>query len=895
VRNTPRFRLAIGVLSAVAVVLLSAAESRADWNSQSIAVPALGNQGVASAYPSSITVAPPGGPGQRGEVRIMLHNVTHPCPRDLAVLLVKDDALGYLLMSNAASCAPLKGTTLLFVAGGAALAGTPASGDWGASGTFGPSIVGGDPVFPAPAPAGPYVHALPPAYTLLQGVWKLYVVDTADSGARGVIAGGWSVNSPASASYSSIIDPIPARGTAVVYPLPIDCSAAQANLVVSSLQLTLRINHTYPADLRILLQSPSGNSAIVMGNAGGSYDITASTPITFSDSAASPPPQYTALVPPPATSMTYTPGHWYGTLTGPPSPGPGSNAFLFQTFAGEPVAGVWKLWVWDVSDGDFGDISATLTIAYYSKPSIYTKRPAPGPFTSPYTTITLQPTPLPPGVDEVMLRSTPATWRSTVDGVYYSSGAASIGPQGDIDPTVPLKKGVNQITVESGDGYNSFVNSSTVSVTDFKYYLSEGATGFFHTDITLQNMGAADGRVSLVSYPETGAIATLPVTAATAGPTQVSPNDYLPSSTAFSTLVWSQDGAPLAVERGMFWDARYYGGHAGEAVDGAGLDWYFAEGAQGFFGTYLLLEKDTEGPATVQVTFLRDTGGPFTVTRTIAAHRRDTVDTSRFSELRAATFGIHVHADVPITAERSMYFSSASRLWVGGHESPGVKRLARKWFLAEGATGSFFQCYVLVGNPNAAAANLTFEYLLPDGSVITQTRVLGGNARYTEDVKGVDPRLRAAAFSTIVTADQDIVVERAMYWPGSGWQEAHNAFGVAEPALRWGLADVRVGGEHGFETFILLANPNATPAEVRVTFRKVGQASIAATYQVAPRSRFTVTPSDTAHAFGQGVMSAEVEVLNYQPIAVEKAMYWNADGVTWAGGSDVTASRLPPR
>jgi hypothetical protein len=663
---------------------------------------------------------------------------------------------------------------------------------------------------------------------------------------------------------------------------------------VSSLQLTLRINHTYPADLRILLQSPSGNSAIVMGNAGGSYDITASTPITFSDSAASPPPQSTALVPPPATSMAYTPGHWFGALTGPPSPGPGSNAFLFQTFSGEPVAGVWKLWVWDVSDGDFGDISATLTIAYYSKPSIYTKRPAPGPFTSPYTTITLQPTPLPPGVDEVMLRSTPATWRSTVDGVYYSSGAASIGPQGDIDATVPLKKGANRITVESSDGYNSFASFSTVTVTDFKYYLSEGATGFFHTDITLQNMGAADGRVSLVSYPEAGAIATLPVTAATAGPTQVSPNDYLPSSTAFSTLVWSQDGAPLAVERGMFWDARYYGGHAGEAVDGAGLDWYFAEGAQGFFGTYLLLENDTEGPATVQVTFLRETGGPFTVTRTIDAHRRDTVDTSRFSELRAATFGIHVHADVPITAERSKYFSSASRLWVGGHESPGVKRLARKWFLAEGATGSFFQCYVLVGNPNAAAANLTFAYLLPDGSVITQTRPRRERAVH----RGRQRRRPAAARRGVLDHRHRRSGHRRRtrdVLAGLRLVGAHNAFGVAEPALRWGLADVRVGGEHGFETFILLANPNATPAEVRVTFRKVGQASIAATYQVAPRSRFTVTPSDTAHAFGQGVMSAEVEVLNYQPIAVEKAMYWNADGLTWAGGSDVTASRLPPR
>jgi hypothetical protein len=37
-------------------------------------------------------------------------------------------------------------------------------------------------------------------------------------------------------------------------------------------------------------------------------------------------------------------------------------------------------------------------------------------------------------------------------------------------------------------------------------------------------------------------------------------------------------------------------------------------------------------------------------------------------------------------------------------------------------------------------------------------------------------------------------------------------------------------------------------------------------------------------------------VLNHQPIAVEKAMYWNdTGGAIWAGGTGVTATLLPPR
>jgi hypothetical protein len=46
---------------------------------------------------------------------------------------------------------------------------------------------------------------------------------------------------------------------------------------------------------------------------------------------------------------------------------------------------------------------------------------------------------------------------------------------------------------------------------------------------------------------------------------------------------------------------------------------------------------------------------------------------------------------------------------------------------------------------------------------------------------------------------------------------------------------------------------------------------------------------------GEGAFSADIQVLNFQPIAVEKAMYWNADGVVWAAGTNVTATRMPPQ
>jgi hypothetical protein len=162
-------------------------------------------------------------------------------------------------------------------------------------------------------------------------------------------------------------------------------------------------------------------------------------------------------------------------------------------------------------------------------------------------------------------------------------------------------------------------------------------------------------------------------------------------------------------------------------------------------------------------------------------------------------------------------------------------------------------------------------------------------------VETVDPKLINTPVSTRVTSNVGIVVERAMYWPDAsqGWQEAHNSFGVTQLGLRWGLADGRLGGELGYETYVLLANPNTLPVEVRVRFMKPG-AVVTRHYTLPPTSRLNVQASVDAPEIGQGLFTVDVEVLNFVPIAVEKAMYWNSEGAVWAAGTNVTATRLPP-
>ena len=308
-------------------------------------------------------------------------------------------------------------------------------------------------------------------------------------------------------------------------------------------------------------------------------------------------------------------------------------------------------------------------------------------------------------------------------------------------------------------------------------------------------------------------------------PLQMDVEQYVPGA-AVSTVVRSRH-APLAVERTMIWNESGYGGHGGTSAAPA-KRWLFAEGSQGFFSTYVLLANDNDTAIDVHITFLVEGGAPVVyptnVPREIARHDRR----RHHPGARNRSFGIDVDSAEPIIAERAMYLPGP-HLFEGGHESAGVNSASRSWFLAEGATGPFFDCFVLMSNPNNVAANVSLLYLLADGTTIPQQVVVPANSRTTINVETVAPQLLNAAVSTTITSDVEIVVERAMYWPdiSLGWQEAHNSFGVTDAGLRWGVADGRIGGPRAYQTYVLLANPNPTPAEVLVRFLKNGVAHVA--------------------------------------------------------------------
>ena len=477
------------------------------------------------------------------------------------------------------------------------------------------------------------------------------------------------------------------------------------------------------------------------------------------------------------------------------------------------------------------------------------------------------------------------------------SGAA-IGTTAWTAEGIPLKAGANVLTVTATDTTgNQATDVLTVTVTVFAYYLSEGATGaFFDLDICLSNPNAVAAPVSVTFLREDGTTVVQNLTLLATSRQTIRVDDVAGlSNTAVSTVVTSTSALPIVVERTMSWDANGYGAHGGNAVDGPRTRWYFAEGSQGFFDTYVLLANAGATSATVTVTFLTEAGVTVVKTYTVNPTSRLNVFTGAIPELVNTSFSIVIDSDAPIIAERAMYFGTA-RFWDGGHESAGVPAPATTWFHAEGATGAFFDTYILIGNPNAAPTTVTLTFLLDTGQTVTRIKTIPANSRLTVNVEAEDPLLADTAVSTTVSASLPVISERAMYWPGGvmTWLEAHDSFGTTETAVKWGLAEGRVGMAPSYETYILLANANPTQsAAVRLTFLRADGSTVVKDYTVPPTTRFNVHVNSMVPELANEPFGTVIDVTNGVALSVERAMYSNAFGVVWAAGTNALATRLP--
>jgi hypothetical protein len=455
---------------------------------------------------------------------------------------------------------------------------------------------------------------------------------------------------------------------------------------------------------------------------------------------------------------------------------------------------------------------------------------------------------------------------------------------------------------DDGDGVTNLVEYQTGTHPRLSntWTLPEGATGFFAERIALANPDSTPAEVDVTflrtapNPPIHRQYSLLPY-----GRTTIDVNSVAGLSGGDVSAVITTTTGGVVAERTMFWGDQWFGGHTGKALERTGTQWYLAEGAaNNFFATFVLLANPGSTPATATVTFLLEPSGTFTRAYSVPANSRVTIYTNEVTDanggrpLNGRSFSTRVTSTAPIAVERSMYFSN-SRVWNGGHEAAAVSAPRTSWYVAEGATGSFFTTFLLLANPNAAATTATIRYLLPGGRVETRTHSLPAESRTTIGVNGVVPNTEV---SMEVTAGLPIIVERAMYWPGAAWAEAHASAGIAATGTQWALAEGEVGGSRGFQTFVLIANPTGAAASVRLRFLgQNGATFVTPTFTVPANSRVTRSAGEFV---GAGMLASGdrfgilVESLNNVQIAVEHAIYWNGGGEFWGGGSNETGVRI---
>lgn len=396
------------------------------------------------------------------------------------------------------------------------------------------------------------------------------------------------------------------------------------------------------------------------------------------------------------------------------------------------------------------------------------------------------------------------------------------------------------------------------------WYLSEGDTGSgLETFILIQNLGSTTASVDVDYLLDTGSIVSKSHSVSANSRYTIAVDDpgELGADKTFSTSLSSD--VPVFVERAMYYSG---GGHGTIGLTTPSAVWNFAEGYSGAgFTTFIAIQNPNHSAATVDVTYLVQGGSqinkrhvvPATSRYTIAAHDPAEVGIDR-------AFSITLSSDLPIVAERTMYFGN------GGHSTIGETAASTEWYLAEGFTGNGTETFILIQNPNGSVATMDVTYQIQGGGPINKQHVVPANSRYTIVTQdpgevGVDK-----AFSTAVSSDVPVIVERTMYF-GNG---AHNTIGLTGSATDWYLAEGFTGS--GFSTYILIQNPNGSAATVDVTYQVQGGSPITKQHVVLANSRYTIVTQDPAEV---GVDKAFSTALNSDlPIIVERAMYFPQGG-----------------
>lgn len=218
------------------------------------------------------------------------------------------------------------------------------------------------------------------------------------------------------------------------------------------------------------------------------------------------------------------------------------------------------------------------------------------------------------------------------------------------------------------------------------------------------------------------------------------------------------------------------------------------------------------------------------------------------------------------------------RLRGGFHVASG-----KTWYLAEGSTGmnnsGEFKTWILIQNPGKEKAEADITYLTAGGEVAGPKVTLEPESRLTVDVSETLPDTWDV--STRITADREIIAQRAMYWDTAGTprQATSGSIGTPFTSRYWFLAEGSTGqgDSGGFETWVLVSNPGEENANIAVTYLTPNGRVEGPGFALSAGSRSSIRVSDVVP--NEYSVSSMVE--SDRPVVAERSVYWSTPTTHW--------------
>ncbi len=316
-----------------------------------------------------------------------------------------------------------------------------------------------------------------------------------------------------------------------------------------------------------------------------------------------------------------------------------------------------------------------------------------------------------------------------------------------------------------------------------------------------------------------------------------------------------------------------YGGSNGEAVwiptkENTCSTWYLAEGTTSWgFSTYISIENPNTEAVTAGVTYMTTEGEVNGGALNLPASSQTTITNDALIAAMGGEkdFSTEVRCmwGKTIAVDRTMSWTGPGALSPEGHCSVGVTSPNQTWYLPEGSSSWGFECWLLIQNPNDTEATATVTYMIEDEEPQSFEKKVPASSRATfnmaDDIGAKDVSIK-------VTSDKPVIPERAMY--RNNRRSGHDSVGTTTPAFSYYLAEGTTAW--GFTTYVLVQNPNDTPADVTVTYMTGGGAVPQAPFRMEPNSRKTIRVNDVLPD-----EDLSTQVHGSQPIIAERAMYWD--------------------